>query len=711
MSVPAGRAYPLSFPTSIAGSRPLVGVLLALLASIAANGVARVPLLRTAEWKLYDQRMRWVAAPESARADIVVVTIDETSVRRLEPLVGRWPWPRLVHAHLIDFFREAGARVIAYDVLFTEQDRRSGFDVGGDTWSGEESDVVFAKAVSHAGNVVLLGDVTYEGLRGDAGPTDDTVTAARRFGRPAAEADRRFEARPTLLTPFPALRDAALAVGHNLMIVDADGPVRRVAPLVRVADRVVPSLAMAAALAAARAPLSDAVATHDGVRVGAVEAPLVREVLPRFTAADTNAPAAAPDAEASRLLVDYRGPAVLSDGRSTSYRQVSFYDVFYSREQQIAGEAPLLDPTSFRDAIVVVGTSAAGLFDVFATPFGNNGAMPGAVLHANVIDSLLSGRFLRQVSAWRALAVTGLAAFGACVALLGLGRRSMVAAVVAVLAWTAGIAAASVWAFGHGVWIPLVEPFVAVGFVFGGGYVLESREKRVVKQLFSRYLSRDVYQRLLANPAAAELGGARRDMTVLFSDVRGFTAMSEQGAPEDVVAQLNEYFSAMVDLVFANRGTVDKFVGDMVMALFGAPLDDDRHADRAVRTALAMVEELERLNDRWRATGRPTLAIGIGINSGEMIAGNIGSERIRSYTVIGDAVNLGSRLESLNKEKGTSIIVSEATATRLREHYDLRSLGSVVVRGRQQAVTIFEVRSAAQAAPVASGLSGEGTNT
>jgi adenylate cyclase len=481
-----------------------------------------------------------------------------------------------------------------------------------------------------------------------------------------------------------------------------------------VADRVVPSLAMAAALAAARAPLSDAAATHDGVRVGAVEAPLVRESLPRFATADDGAGAGAIDAEAWRLLVDYRGPAVLPDGRSTSYRQVSFYDVFYSREQEIAGEAPLLDPTSFKDAIVVVGTSAAGLFDVFATPFGNNGAMPGAVLHANVIDSLLSGRFLQQVSAWWSLAITALAALGACVALLGLGRRSMVAAVVAVLAGTAGIVAASAWAFGRGVWIPLVEPIVAVGFVFGGGYFLESREKRVVKQLFSRYLSRDVYQRLLANPAAAELGGARRDMTVLFSDVRGFTAMSEQGAPEDVVAQLNEYFSAMVDLVFANRGTVDKFVGDMVMALFGAPLDDDRHADRAVQTALAMVEALERLNDRWRAAGRPTLAIGIGINSGEMIAGNIGSERIRSYTVIGDAVNLGSRLESLNKEKGTSIIISEATANRLLERYDLRSLGSVVVRGRQQAVTIFEVRPPApsgSAATAASERSGEGTST
>jgi adenylate cyclase len=189
----------------------------------------------------------------------------------------------------------------------------------------------------------------------------------------------------------------------------------------------------------------------------------------------------------------------------------------------------------------------------------------------------------------------------------------------------------------------------------------------------------------------ARLGGQRREMTVLFSDIRGFTTVTERGEPEAIVETLNDYFTRMVELVFLHKGTLDKFVGDMVMALFGAPLDDQDHADHAVQAALDMVTALGVLNDRWKAAGRPTLDLGIGINTGPMIAGNIGSEAIMSYTVIGDAVNLGARLESLNKEYGTRIIISDATRRQLKGQYDLRPLGDVVVKGRSQAVAIFEV--------------------
>jgi adenylate cyclase len=199
----------------------------------------------------------------------------------------------------------------------------------------------------------------------------------------------------------------------------------------------------------------------------------------------------------------------------------------------------------------------------------------------------------------------------------------------------------------------------------------------------------------MANPDLAELGGKRREMTVLFSDIRGFTSVTERGDPEALVAQLNEYFSRMVAIVFRHHGTVDKFVGDMVMALFGAPLDDTGHADHAVAAAVDMVRELGELNREWLARGLPQLDIGVGVNSGDMIAGNIGSSSIMSYTVIGDNVNLGSRLESLNKEYKTRIIISDATRTRLVTAYELRPLGDVVVKGKSKAVAIFEVKVAA----------------
>jgi adenylate cyclase len=223
-------------------------------------------------------------------------------------------------------------------------------------------------------------------------------------------------------------------------------------------------------------------------------------------------------------------------------------------------------------------------------------------------------------------------------------------------------------------------------------YFIEGREKRKVKRLFGQYVSKDVYEQLVAHPELARLGGQRREMTVLFSDIRGFTSVTEQGRAEDIVAMLNEYFTQMVAVVFRHRGTVDKFVGDMVMALFGAPLDDPDHADHAVQAALDMVEELGRLNARWAAEGRPAqLDIGIGVNTGPMIAGNIGSDAIMSYTVIGDAVNFGSRLESLNKHYGTRILISDATRQQLRGEYTVRPLGEVVVKGKSEAVSIFEL--------------------
>jgi adenylate cyclase len=286
------------------------------------------------------------------------------------------------------------------------------------------------------------------------------------------------------------------------------------------------------------------------------------------------------------------------------------------------------------------------------------------------------------------------------VAALSVGLLSaflpFVGAAIATAIILAGWVGVALGAFRNGLWLNMAEP-VAAGLValFAGTayqYFVEDREKRKVRKLFGRYVSRDVYNELLAHPERAELGGARREMTVLFSDIRGFTTVTERGDPEEIVTQLNQYFSKMVEVVFRHQGTLDKFVGDMVMALFGAPLDDPDHAEHAVQAAIDMVRELGELNRAWAAAGMAQLDIGIGINSGDMIAGNIGSSSIMSYTVIGDNVNLGSRLESLNKEYKTRIIMSEATRSRLTGTYDTRPLGDVVVKGKSKPVAIFELQ-------------------
>jgi len=399
-----------------------------------------------------------------------------------------------------------------------------------------------------------------------------------------------------------------------------------------------------------------------------------------------------PAARGRRAWIRYRGPATLPDGRTPTFPSYSFYDLFYSEQQLLEGQRPLVDPASFRNKLVFIGATAVGLNDVFAVPFGNTGGMAGPHIHAHVADMVLTGRTIDRLPTWLCVLVTLLVSVGARYAVmptrasLGIG----LAVTMLTVAYAAGL-----WAFGRGIWMPLVPATLGWVLATGGGfayqYVVEGQEKRQVRSLFSRYLSKDVYEQVLANPALAELGGTRRDMTVLFSDMRGFTSLSEQGDPEALVQQLNEYFSRMVDVVFMHRGTLDKFVGDMVMALYGAPLDDADHAEHAVETAVAMVAALGTLNRQWAAEGRPTLGIGIGINSGEMIAGTIGSRQVRSYTVIGDAVNLGARLESLNKEYGTQIIISDATRRQLRTPRELRPLGSVVVKGKSVPVDIFEV--------------------
>jgi adenylate cyclase len=348
----------------------------------------------------------------------------------------------------------------------------------------------------------------------------------------------------------------------------------------------------------------------------------------------------------------------------------------------------------FKDKVVFVGLNAAGWVDAFATPFGSSGAgvMPGIQLHASMADSLLTNRFIAPAPDWIRLMSATVGAVG--VGLMATFLPFAAAAAGTILA-IGGWVALTTLALGSGTWFNMMQPISACALALFVGtayrYFVEDREKRKVSKLFGRYVSRDVYDRLLADPSLAVLGGARREMTVLFSDIRGFTAVTERGDPEELVSQLNEYFSRMVEIVFRHRGTVDKFVGDMVMALFSAPVDDVDHAEHAVAAASDMVAELGELNRKWAGEGRAQLDIGIGVNSGEMIAGNIGSSSIMSYTVIGDNVNLGARLESLNKDFGCRIIISDATRSRLKGHYELRSLGEVVVKGKTKPVAIFEV--------------------
>jgi adenylate cyclase len=630
--------------------------LIPVAAALVAAALGLLPFINAVELYTYDVRVAATARPERPSDQIVLVAIDNESIRRMEPIVGRWPWPRLIHATLIDYLAAAGAKVIVYDVLFAERDIRK-FMVGEAEWTGEESDAALVDSSRKAGNVVHIAEAaSIELIDPSRALVENMDAPALNVKLPDAAC---VERRPRVTPPFPALAQASRGIGHSLLTLDSDGAVRRIAPIVQIGERTIPAISMATVMATGAIP---------SVRV-----------------------ARAADGQCS-TLIPWRGPAENANGLPT-FNSYSFYDLFYSQQQIIEDQQPGIDPALFKDRIVVVGVSAEGLHEVFSTPF-RSGEINGPEVHANMIDAMLTSRSIERSPVWIAIALV--ASGAAAVGVAGLFLNAWLTGAVA-LAITLLLAGVAVWLFARGVWMPFTVPALAIVFAFVGDlgwkYFVEGREKRLIKKMFSRYVSKDVFDQLVANPSLAALGGARRNMTVLFSDIRGFTTMSEKGTPEDVVAQLNQLFTRMVAVVFEHRGTVDKFVGDMIMALYGAPLDDSDHADHAVTTALAMIRTLHELNREWEIEGKPTLDIGIGINTGDMVAGNIGSDTIMSYTVIGDAVNLGARLESLNKDYGTRIIISEFTRVALKGQYDVRPLGEVVVKGKTRPVAIFEVKS------------------
>ena len=634
--------------------------------------------LDRAELIAYDWRIRYAADPASVSRDIVLVEINDTSLRDLSApeLAGRWPWPRVLLADVIDFLAQSSAKVVAVDLTILEPDNRLGFMYGGAKWTGEESDAVLAESVQKAGNVVMLVDAVYHGTDTAAQDQRSAVWTA-----PPYRLGTAIEERPLIIPPFPALAKAATGLGHNLLVLDTDGPARRFPPFIRVGDRYLPSLGVAAALAAQSIRPEEVVLDGLRLRIRDRVIPLVPTRVP-----DLN------DGQKSHdqltMLVNYRAPEIVNGARA--YTSYEIRHLLLSMEQVRSGVKPMLDPALFKDKIVFVGITASGLLDIFNTPFGQ--LMPGIQLHASIADSILSNRFIRPApKATRIWATIGFAMLVGLMAALLPYVGAAAGALLAISGWTWY----SLVAFEGGLWVNMAQPLLSIAVALFAGtayqYFVEGYEKRVVKKLFGRYVSKDVFQQLVANPELAELGGKRREMSVLFSDIRGFTTVTEKGDPEELVSQLNEYFSRMVAVVFRHQGTVDKFVGDMVMALFGAPLDDLDHGEHAAAAAVDMVKELGELNRKWAAEGRAQLDLGIGINSGDMIAGNIGSSSIMSYTVIGDNVNLGARLESLNKDYKTRIIISDATRTRLHGNYEIRPLGDVVVKGKTRPVAIFEL--------------------
>ncbi|HBH36997.1 MAG TPA: adenylate/guanylate cyclase domain-containing protein [Curvibacter sp.] len=457
---------------------------------------------------------------------------------------------------------------------------------------------------------------------------------------------------------LPQIERAAAGIAHINLIPEDDGVNRRNLLLIERDGQAVPSLGLAAAMRT----LGESQFSSASFRVelGGRSIPV------------------GPDGE---LWINYTGTP-------GNYPRYAFIDVLEGR----------VDPALLRGKTVFLGATALGIYDMRVTPFHAN--TPGVEVHAAVADDILSQRYIHRTGLQSLFDLLMIVALGG-VAFALTARLRLHRAIPAVLALSAGYLGLSYWLFLQGQWVSMVYPPLAalLALLLAGGwrYMVLERSAREMRAMFSSYLSNKLVSQLEKNPGAARIGGDNREVTVMFTDIKGFTAFSERHKPQVVVARLNEYLAAMVQLIYQHDGTVDKFMGDGIMAYWGAPLSQPDHARRAVACALAMKERMVELGERWRAQGLEPFVIRGGIQSGDVVAGNIGSRGQKmEYTVIGDTVNQASRLEGMAKYFGVDFVVGDATYLKTCDSFRYRRLDRVRVAGKDIPVAIHELRGAAQ---------------
>jgi len=654
--------------------RILLSLLLVVPFLLHATGAVRFGFLDQLENLAYDARLN-LTLPHTVDPRVVIVDIDEASLSQ----IGRWPWPRDVLAKIVNrLFDDYHVRALGFDVVFAEHDDSSGLKVLRNLAEGPladdaefrqqlqlltprlDRDRVFARALDGR-NVVLGYFFRKEVDNGDAttGALPRPVATATPAGEPQAlplSSPQGYGAN------LDVLQESAAGAGFfDNPLVSRDGVFRRVPLVQRYHGHLYELLALATARAALGWPPVKLEVAQEGNDYRAVEAVHVGK---RRIPVDRH----------GAVLVPYRGP-------QGSFPYVSAKDV-------LNGTA---DPDVLRDRIVLMGATAAGLLDLRSTPVQN--IYPGVEVHANVISGILDQR-IKQRPAYLIgyefvlLAVIGLLMTFALPLLSPVWLSTATLGIVTTV--IAGNMAA--WSFGDLV-LPVASPLVLAGclFVFhvAWGFFIQTRGKRQLARLFGQYIPPELVDEMDRDPEEISLAGESREMTVLFSDVRGFTSISENLEPSELTRLMNAFLTPMTRVIHHHRGTIDKYMGDAIMAFWGAPLDDTDHARHALYAAREMVATLDELKPEFERNGWPPLAIGVGLNTGVMNVGNMGSEFRMAYTAMGDAVNLGSRLEGLTRTYGVQMIVSEATKHAVPE-YQYREIDVVRVKGKDRPVAIFE---------------------
>lgn len=617
-----------------------------LLFAIHVASAPRFEILDRIESYLYDARIR-MTMPGTVDERVVIIDIDERSQLRL----GQWPWPRQTLAEIVDsLFDDYNVRVLGLDVLFAEQGRG-------------DSNQAFAE--SFVARDVVTGFVFKDSVGDNEPRTIGKLPAPVIRGADLDKVEVPFVRAAGYTGSLAALQENAIDGGFfDAPLIDSDGVFRR-APLVQEFDGdLYPSLALAVARVALGTPGVglDFAANPDGLMRGVD--------LEAFLLGDRSIPVN----EQVAVFIPYRGP-------QESFPYISAVDV-------LDGSAPaeMLD-----GRIALLGASAAGLLDLRSTPVGQR--YIGVEAHANLIAGLIDGEIRRQpaYSAGLEIVLLLLVAFVMALVLPRLSPLSALSLIV-------GIFVASM-AFNFWMWssLMLVVPLasilsytiIAALLHITYGFLIEQRNKRHLSQIFGQYIPPSLVEEIDASGAEVSLEGETREMSVLFSDVRSFTTISEGLDARELTQLMNEFLTPFTRAIQEHRGTIDKYMGDCVMAFWGAPLDDKDHARHALLSAYDMLRAVESLDDEFERKGWPKIRVGVGISSGDMNVGNMGSEFRVAYTVMGDTVNLGSRLEGLTKQYGVDIIVSTRTAELVPE-FAFRELDLVRVKGKTEPVAIYE---------------------
>jgi adenylate cyclase len=674
-----------------------LGLIIYAYVEIGQNSAAGFGFIENIELRSLDARFR-LRGPRPHDDRIVIVDIDEKTLQR----VGAWPVPRSAYARAIDQLSSGGARVIAFDVAFPTPEKNSAVEalkrleaeLGSaasplviakirEIQGTSDFDVMLADSIKRAGNVVL-GHLFLDAERAKS---QDQQAAADYFfilsGKPFPKiqhtGSRQFNTKTAweqaggtvgfgIESNIRILAEAARSYGFFDNNPDADGTMRHALLIARYQDQgEFPSLAF------------EALRVYEDIKDQSTVAYLAENGLERIEVG----PYTFPIQRDGTGLVNYTGPY-------GTYRHFSMADV-------IDGAVP---PSTFRDRIVFVGATAIGIGDLRTTPFNALNAM-GVEIHANALDNMLNsgigGRgFLKRGFNEEIIDIVLL-----CVMGLGLGYlfgwlKPLNATLLALAALSLFALLVYIAFAKFGMWLAFVVPagtmLANYASITSFRMIFEEREKRKIRKSFASYVAPSIINLIEKDPKKyLRTGGEMRELSIMFSDIRSFTTISEGMSPDDLVHFLNEYLGEMTDIIFKRWGTLDKYIGDAVMAFWGSPYPQDDHAVRSCAAALDMTTRLEELNMKWEAMGKKPISTGIGINTGPVNVGNMGSDKRYSWTVMGDHVNLASRLEGQTKDYRCRIIVGEGTFVRAREHYVFRDLDKIRVKGKLVPVNIYEL--------------------